>query len=72
MGIILQPKSLLIVGRKVFDRCTHALRLHTANNSSSAFATQQRVLGVVFEVTAAERIPMDIHARTEDNVASIF
>ena len=72
MGIILQPKSLLIVGRKVFDRCTHALRLNTANHSSSAFATQQRVLGVVFEVTAAERIPMDIHARTEDNVASIF
>ena len=57
------PVVLLVVAREVLDghrRAGH--RLHAAGNRRRDLAGHQRILGVILEVPAAQRVPFDVHA----------
>mmetsp|Transcript_24754 Transcript_24754/g.74957 ORF Transcript_24754/g.74957 Transcript_24754/m.74957 type:complete len:559 (-) Transcript_24754:259-1935(-) len=59
--------GLLVVGRKVLDRRAHPLTLHALDKTRRKLAREQRVLGKVLEVPAAERVALDVDARAEQH-----
>ena len=59
---------LLIVADEVFDAGHHPLRLHPLDIGRSGFGRQIGILTVIFEITAAQRRAIDIHARTEQDM----
>ena len=63
---------LLRIYSEVLGRYANILLLHTLNIGCCNLTRQQRVFGVVFEVTSAEGIAMQVHARAEDHVATVF
>ena len=62
-----QAIDLLIIGRKMLQRCAHALRLHTFHNANSLMACQIWVFRPIFEGTTTQRVALNIHARTQNN-----
>ena len=52
------------------DACT--LTLHTVDIGGGDLTCQQRVFGIIFEVTTAEGVAVQVHARAEDDVAAVF
>ena len=71
-GVVFPAVDFLVVGRKVFYRGAHAIGLDATHKSRSHLARQQRILGVVLEVASTERVAMQVHARGEDDVGTIF
>ena len=63
---------LLRVHGVVFRRGAHALALHAADVGCRYLARHQRVFREVFEVAAAQRVAMQVHARTQYHVAAIL
>ena len=58
------PVILLVVARKMLDGGSAARNpLDPLCHSGGHPSGEQRILGVVFKIPAAERIPVDIHAR---------
>ena len=51
---------------------TGTLTLHTLDIGSSYLTRQQRVFTIVFKVTAAQRITVQVHTRTQDDVTAVF
>ncbi len=62
------PVGLRLVGDVVLDRRGDAARLHAAHVRRADPAAQDRVLGEVLEVAAAERAAVEVHARREEDV----
>ncbi len=59
---------LLIVERKVFHACSHAILLKLLNVRHNHLPCQIRILTHILEVTSVERSAVDIHARTEQHI----
>ena len=55
--------GLLVVQREVLGRGGHAVALHAAHQRSGQVAGQQRILGVVLKVPAAQRVAVDVDGR---------
>ena len=51
---------------------TGTLTLHTLDIGSSYLTRQQRVFTIVFKVTTAQRITVQVHTRTQDDVTAVF
>ena len=64
--------GLLGVYGEVLGRDTCALTLYAIDIGGSNLTGEQRVFRVILEVTAAERITVQVHARTKDDVAAVF
>ena len=64
--------SFLRVDGEVFGRDTGTLTLYTFNICSRNLTSHKRILTIVFEVTAAEGITVEVHTWTENDVATIF
>ncbi len=62
------PVGLGLVGDVVLDGRGDTARLHAAHVRRADPAAQERVLGEVLEVAAAERAAVEVHARREEDV----
>ena len=56
----------------MLGRHTGTLTLHTVDVGGTDLARHERVLRVVLEVAPAERRAVQVHARTEDDVAAVL
>ena len=56
----------------MLDGCSDSLALDSADVASRDPAGQKRIFGVIFEVSAAQRIALDVDARGEQDIDSIF
>ena len=63
---------LLRIDCKVLGTDTSPLTLHTFNISSSYLSCHQWVFAVILEVTATQRIAMQVHTWTQYHIATIF
>ena len=61
------PVGLLVVDREVLQRRADAAALQAAHPRGGQHAGQQRVLGEVLEVAAAERAALEVDARAEQH-----
>ena len=71
-GVVLVAVRLLVVGHVVLDGGAHPIGLDTAHVGGGHLAGEDRILGEVLEVTAAQRVAVDVHARGEENVHAIL
>jgi len=62
----------LIVAGKVLRTRRNAVFLYAPDRCRSGFAREIRVLGIVFEVSAAQHVPVYIHPRCQQHVAALF
>ena len=67
-----EPVEFLIVSGEMLDGCSDSLALDSADVASRDPAGQKRIFGVIFEVSAAQRIALDVDARGEQDIDSIF
>ena len=72
LGIVLQTVDFLVVGGKVLDGSSHAIRLDATHVCGSHFARKQRVFRVILEIAPAERIAVQVHARGEEHIDTVF
>ena len=56
----------------MLDGCSDSFALDSADVASRDPAGQKRIFGVIFEVSAAQRIALDVDARGEQDIDSIF
>ena len=56
----------------MLDRSSDSVGLDTAHISRCNLARKDRILGEILEITAAERVSMDIHSRGQEHIDSIF
>ena len=69
VGVHMVSVVLLIVKGKMLDRSTGTLMfLYSLCICSSRTSGNQWILGIIFEVTSAEWIPVDIHTRCQPEV----
>ena len=71
-GIILGAVRLLVVHRVVLDGGTCPVGLDAPHIGRRHLAGKERVLREVLEVPTVERIPVDVHTRSEQHVHAIF
>ena len=71
-GIRFKTIGLLIVAGKVLGTGTDPAGLDAADEGYSHFSRKQRVLRVVFEISAAERTAVDVHGRSEPDPNVVF
>ena len=64
--------GLLRVDGKVLGRHARTLALYAIDVGSGYLSCQQRILRVIFKVTATQRIAVQVHARSEDDVTTVF
>ena len=64
--------GFLRVDSKMLGRYACALTLYTLDIGCCYLTGKQWVFGIILEVTATERITMQVHARTENHVATVF
>ena len=64
--------GLLRIHGEVLDRSADALALDATNVSSSNLACYQRIFGIVLEIASAKGRTMNVHTRSEQNVATVF
>ena len=68
----MQSVGLLIVACKVLGAHAYALTLYAVDHGRTDKTCHERVFRIVFEVAAAERRAHDVHARTQNDVATVF
>ncbi len=61
------PVGLLVVRGEMLQRSADAARLQSVDEGGTEAAAQDRVLGEVFEVAAAQRGPLDVDAGAEQH-----
>ena len=71
-GVVLRAVGLLVIGRIVLGRCAHSVTLDAPDVGGGHFATQERVFGEILEVTATERVSVDVHTGCQQHVHAIF
>ena len=57
--------GFLIVAGKVLDAAAHAGALHTADEGGAHFTGEHRILAEVLEVATAQRAPLDVETRPQ-------
>ena len=70
--VVCQTVDFLAVNRKVFERCTHAVALHSVDHRGGSFARQERIFGVVLEVATAEWISHNVYAWCKQYINTIL
>ena len=71
-GVVVEPVQFLAVHREMLHRGADAVGLDAGNHGRGHLAGEQRVLAVILEVPAAERVAVDIHPRTKDDIDAVF
>ena len=71
-GVILVAVGLLVVEGEMLYRSTHAVGLHSPNIRCSHLSREKRILGEILVITAVERIAVDVLARGQEHVYTIF
>ena len=59
---------LTVIDRKVLRACRRSRALHTIGKGSGHLAGQQRIFAVIFEVSAAARVALQIQRRPEQHL----
>ena len=67
LGVPAHAVGLLVVGREVLHGRADALALDAPHQRAGQLTGHQRVLSEVLEVAAAQRVPLDVHAWTEQH-----
>ncbi len=70
--VVLGPVRLLVVHRIMLDGGTGSVTLDTPHIGSRHLAGEDRILREILEVPSVERVAVDIHARSEQDVHAIF
>ena len=60
-----------IVEGKVLDGNAHALALNALDFADAHLGSKQGIFGIVFEVPPAQRVALDVDARTEDDIDAV-
>ena len=60
-GVTVAAVGLLVVQGKVLRGGRDMLALHAPDQSCGLLACQQRILGIILKVPAAQRVPVDVH-----------
>ena len=68
-GVAVETVGLLVVCCKMFCGSSYTLGLDPVNKCRSYLSAQYRIFLKILEVPAVERIPQQVHARAEDDVA---
>ena len=71
-GVVLVAVGFLVVGSVVLDGSSHAVALDALYISGSHLAGKERILGEILEVTAAQRVAVDIHTGSQEYVHAVF
>ena len=71
-GIVLVAVGLLVVDGVVLDGHAHVVALDTVDIGGSHLTREDRILGEILEVTAAERVAVDVHTRGKEDVHTIL
>ena len=71
-GVVLVAVGLLVVGSVVLDGGADVVFLDAADVGGSHLAGEERVFGEILEVSAAQRVAVDVHARGEEHVHAVF
>ena len=72
LGIICHTVCFLVIDGKVFDGGSHTIALHATYVCSRNLSTHQRVFGIVFKVSPAKRMPLDIQGRCQQYIHAVF
>ena len=72
MRIGIHAVRLLVVGGEVFDTRAYVVLLHTGDVGGSGLAGHYGILGIILEVTAAERVTHDVQGRRQQNVGTVL
>ena len=72
MGVNLVAVCLLVVDGIVLDRRADAVLLDATDVCSAHLSAQERILGEILEVPAAEDVAMDVHTRCKQDIDAIF
>ncbi len=70
--VVAEPVDFLVVGRKVLDRCAHALALDAAHIGRRHFARQHGILREILEIAAAEGVAVQVLAGSQQHVHPVF
>ena len=71
-GIIGHTVNFLVVGCEVLYAHSHTVVLDAAYIGSGHFSGKERVFGEIFEITAAERVAVEVLARSQEHVGAVF
>ena len=71
-GIVVHTVGLLVVHSKMLEARTYAIALHAFDVGCRRLSGQQGILGIIFKVTATERIPLNVDSRCQQHVDAIF
>ena len=71
-GVVVHAVGLLAVAGEVLDGYAHAVLLDTAGVGGGHLTGNDGVFGEILEVTAAERIAVQVHARSQQDVGPVF
>ena len=71
-GIVAVAVRLLVVAGEVLRTGGDAVFLDAAHNGRRRASGDERILGEVFEVAAAQRIAVNVHAGRKQHVAALF
>src|ERR1700749_3634774 len=71
-GIYAVAIGLLVIGSKVFNGCTHTLRLYTIDDGRSHTPGDQRVFRIIFKITATQWITVNIYTGAQYNIGAIL
>ena len=65
-GIAHEAVIFTVVEREMFERYAHARALHPFYLGGGTLSREQRIFGIIFEISARARIALDIRAGTQD------
>ena len=71
-GVIGHAVRLLAVAGEMLDGNAHAVGLDAAGVGGGHLAGQKGILGEILEITAAEGVPVQVHARGQEDVRPVF
>ena len=70
--IVVHAVGLLVIGGKVLDARAHAVTLNTFDVGGCSLTDYQRVLTVVLEIAAAQRVAHDVHGWSQQHVGTVL
>ena len=71
-GVVLVAVGLLVVRREMLGTHANPIALDTVDIRRSNLAGQERILGKILEIPAAERVAVQVHTRSKQHVGAIL
>ena len=71
-GVVAGTVGLLVVVSEVLDGGTDIVLLDTADIGGGRLAGHERILGIIFEVTAVQRMTVNVQRRGEEHVGAVL